>query len=236
MTVGLLLRVTTGSSLQQLVSFDFQIFFNLLLPPIILNSGYELHQANFFRNIGVILTFAFAGTFLSAVVIGFILWIYTRLPIERFDMSFVDAISVGATLSATDPVTILAIFNTYKVDPKLYTIIFGESILNDAIAIVIFETAQKYKSGTAASYGFFSFLEGVGIFLLSFFGSLLIGILVGVSTALILKFTYLRRYPQIESCLVVLISYATYFLAQALPKMSGMCYTLRIFMYICGLY
>ncbi|KAF3013812.1 monovalent cation:H+ antiporter, CPA1 (nhx1) [Neopestalotiopsis sp. 37M] len=221
MTVGLLLRVTTGSSLQQLVSFDFQIFFNLLLPPIILNSGYELHQANFFRNIGVILTFAFAGTFLSAVVIGFILWIYTRLPIERFDMSFVDAISVGATLSATDPVTILAIFNTYKVDPKLYTIIFGESILNDAIAIVIFETAQKYKSGTAASYGFFSFLEGVGIFLLSFFGSLLIGILVGVSTALILKFTYLRRYPQIESCLVVLISYATYFLAQALPKMSG---------------
>ncbi|KAI0168476.1 putative sodium/hydrogen exchanger 3 [Pestalotiopsis sp. NC0098] len=221
MTVGLLLRITTGHSLQQLVSFDFQIFFNLLLPPIILNSGYELHQANFFRNIGVILTFAFAGTFLSAVVVGFILWLYTRLPLDSLDMSFVDAISVGATLSATDPVTILAIFNTYKVDPKLYTIIFGESILNDAIAIVIFETAQKYKSGSAASYGIFSFLEGVGIFLLSFFGSLLIGVLVGVSTALILKFTYLRRYTQIESCLVVLISYATYFLAQALPKMSG---------------
>ncbi|KAK9423539.1 putative Sodium/hydrogen exchanger family-domain-containing protein [Seiridium unicorne] len=221
MTVGLLLRVTTGHSLQQLVSFDFQIFFNLLLPPIILNSGYELHQANFFRNISVILTFAFAGTFLSAVVIGLILWLYTRIPLEGLDLSFVDAISVGATLSATDPVTILAIFNTYKVDPKLYTIIFGESILNDAIAIVIFETAQKYKSGTAASYGFFSFLEGVGIFLLSFFGSLLIGVLVGVATALILKFTYLRRYPQIESCLVVLIAYATYFLAQALPKMSG---------------
>ncbi|KAH6654427.1 Sodium/hydrogen exchanger family-domain-containing protein [Truncatella angustata] len=221
MTVGLLLRVTTGSSLQQLVSFDFQIFFNLLLPPIILNAGYELHQANFFRNIGVILTFAFAGTFLSAVVIGTLLWLYTRVPLEGLDLSFVDAISVGATLSATDPVTILAIFNTYKVDPKLYTIIFGESILNDAIAIVIFETAQKYKSGTAASYGLFSFLEGIGIFLLSFFGSLLIGVLVGVATALILKFTYLRRYPQIESCLVVLVSYATYFFAQALPKMSG---------------
>src|SRR6478752_859261 len=50
----------------------------------------------------------------------------------------------------THPFTILAIFNTYKVDPKLYTIIFGESILNDAIAIVIFETAQKYKKGEAA--------------------------------------------------------------------------------------
>jgi solute carrier family 9 (sodium/hydrogen exchanger), member 6/7 len=220
MTVGLMLRVTTGHSIQQLVSFDFQIFFNLLLPPIILNSGYELHQANFFRNIGVILTFAFAGTFLSAVVIGLLLWLYTRIPLEGLNMSFVDAISVGATLSATDPVTILAIFNTYKVDPKLYTIIFGESILNDAIAIVIFETAQD-KRGGGEKYGLVAFLEGVGFFLLSFFGSLMIGVFIGVGTALILKFTYVRRYPQIESCLIVLIAYATYFLAQAIPKMSG---------------
>ncbi|KAH8673999.1 putative sodium/hydrogen exchanger 3 [Xylariales sp. PMI_506] len=219
MTVGLILRVSTGHSIQHFISFDYQIFFNLLLPPIILNSGYELHQANFFRNIGTILTFAFAGTFLSAVVIGLLLWLYTRIPLG-LDMTFVDAIAVGATLSATDPVTILAIFNTYKVDPKLYTIIFGESILNDAIAIVIFETAQKYKSSTAGSYGFFSFFEGVGIFLLIFFGSLLIGILIGVGTALILKFTYVRRYPQIESCLIVLIAYASYFFSQGL-QMSG---------------
>ncbi|KAI1085823.1 Sodium/hydrogen exchanger family-domain-containing protein, partial [Whalleya microplaca] len=220
MTVGLILRVSTGHSIRQLVSFDYQIFFNLLLPPIILNSGYELHQANFFRNIGTILTFAFAGTFLSAVVIGLLLWLYTLIPLEPVDMSFVDAISVGATLSATDPVTILAIFNTYKVDPKLYTVIFGESILNDAIAIVIFETAQKYKSEAAGTYGLFSFFEGVGIFLLNFFGSLLIGVAVGVLTALVLKFTYVRRYPQIETCLVVLIAYASYFFSQGL-KMSG---------------
>jgi solute carrier family 9 (sodium/hydrogen exchanger), member 6/7 len=220
MTVGLVLRVSTGSSIRQLVSFDYQIFFNLLLPPIILNSGYELHQANFFRNIGTILTFAFAGTFLSAVVIGLLLWLYTRIPLEGLDMTFIDAISVGATLSATDPVTILAIFNTYKVDPKLYTVIFGESILNDAIAIVIFETAQKYKSETAGTYGLFSFFEGVGIFLLIFFGSLLIGVAIGVGTALVLKFTYVRRHPQIESCLIVLIAYVSYFFSQAL-KMSG---------------
>jgi len=60
MTVGLVLRVTSNTQIRELAIFDFQIFFNLLLPPIILNSGYELHQANFFRNIGTILTFAFA--------------------------------------------------------------------------------------------------------------------------------------------------------------------------------
>jgi sodium/hydrogen exchanger-like protein 6/7 len=45
----------------------------------------------------------------------------------------------GSVLSATDPVTILAIFNQLKVDPKLYSVIFGESILNDAVSIVMFE-------------------------------------------------------------------------------------------------
>ncbi|KJZ77056.1 hypothetical protein HIM_03377 [Hirsutella minnesotensis 3608] len=219
MIVGLVLLVTSGDSIRNLISFDYQIFFNLLLPPIILSSGYELHQANFFRHIGIILTFAFAGTFLSAVVIGLIIWLYSRIP-GPLELSFVDAISVGATLSATDPVTILAIFNTYKVDPKLYTIIFGESILNDAIAIVIFETAQKYNKGESSSYGILSFFEGTGIFLLVFFGSLLIGVVVGVGTALLLKFTYLRRLPKIESCLIVLIAYATYFFSHGV-HMSG---------------
>ncbi|RBQ80081.1 hypothetical protein FVER53590_07014 [Fusarium verticillioides] len=219
MVVGLVLMIASGDSIRNMISFDYQIFFNLLLPPIILSSGYELHQANFFRNIGTILTFAFAGTFLSAVVIGLILYIFTLLP-GSLGMTFVDAISVGATLSATDPVTILAIFNTYKVDPKLYTIIFGESILNDAIAIVIFETAQKYKKGEAANLGIVSFFEGTGIFLLVFFCSMFIGFIVGVGTALLLKFTYLRRIPKIESCLIVLIAYATYFFSHGL-HMSG---------------
>jgi solute carrier family 9 (sodium/hydrogen exchanger), member 6/7 len=219
MVVGLILLVTPGDSIRNMIKFSPGIFFNLLLPPIILSSGYELHQANFFRNIGVILTFAFAGTFLSAVVIGLILFLFTLLP-GTLKLTFVDAISVGATLSATDPVTILAIFTSYKVDPKLYTIIFGESILNDAIAIVIFETAQRYKKGEGSTPGILSFFEGVGIFGLVFFGSLFVGVLVGVATALLLKFTYIRRFPKIESCLVVMIAYMTYFFSNGV-HLSG---------------
>lgn len=65
--------------------------------------------------------------------------IYSLLGIESMDLSLVEGLTFGSTLSATDPVTILAIFNQYKVDPKLYTIIFGESLLNDAVSIVMYE-------------------------------------------------------------------------------------------------
>src|SRR4051795_9999707 len=164
MFVGLIIRLTQ-STLQDSVAFDYQFFFNLLLPPIILSSGYELHQGNFFRHIGTILTFAFAGTFISALVLGLILYLWTRIPLDGLKITFVEAMSVGATLSATDPVTILAIFNVYKVEPKLYTVIFGESILNDAIAIVLFETAQRYRDpGTSGSLTILSLFEAIGIF------------------------------------------------------------------------
>ena len=222
MGAGLIIKLTEGTFIQNTVSFDYQFFFNLLLPPIILASGYELHQANFFRNLGTILTFAFAGTFISAIVLGLLLWLWTRIPLDGFKISFVEAISVGATLSATDPVTILAIFNTYKVDPKLYTVIFGESILNDAIAIVIFDTAQRYKpdGNRGGSLTITSFFEAIGIFFLVFFGSLIIGIIVGIATALLLKFTLVRRFPKIESCLIILIAYASYYFANG-AMMSG---------------
>ncbi|OGE57027.1 hypothetical protein PENARI_c002G03293 [Penicillium arizonense] len=219
MFVGLIIRLTQ-STLQDSVAFDYQFFFNLLLPPIILASGYELHQSNFFRHIGTILTFAFAGTFISAIVLGLVLYLWTRIPLNGLNISFVEAISVGATLSATDPVTILAIFNLYKVEPKLYTIIFGESILNDAIAIVLFETAQKYAESEAGSLTFLNLFEAIGLFLLVFFGSMLVGMLVGIATALGLKYTLVRRMPKIESCLIILIAYASYFFSNGV-HLSG---------------
>lgn len=104
----------------------------------------------------------------------------------------------------------------------MYTVIFGESILNDAIAIVLFETAQRYKPGSAAgSLTVLSLFEAIGIFLIVFFGSLLIGVIVGIGTALGLKYTHVRRDPKIESCLILLIAYACYFFSTGI-KMSGM--------------
>lgn len=217
MVVGLVIRMSPGHYIQDAVKFNSSYFFNILLPPIILNSGYELHQANFFSNLGSILTFAIPGTFISSLVVGIILYIWTSLGLDGIKLEFVDALAVGATLSATDPVTILSIFNAYKVDPKLYTIIFGESLLNDAISIVMFETCQKFHGHPVH---FSSFFEGIGLFLMTFTISTIIGILIGILVALILKHSHIRRYPQIETCMVLLFAYESYFFSNG-AHMSG---------------
>ncbi|KAK5677299.1 monovalent cation:H+ antiporter, CPA1 (nhx1), partial [Elasticomyces elasticus] len=114
--------------------------------------------------------------------------------------------------------TVISIF---AVDPKLYTIIFGESILDDAIAIVLFETAQKYRDGACAGkLTGLAVIESIGVFLLVFFGSLIVGLVVGLATSLLLQMTHVRRDPKIESCLNIRIAYASYFFVNSI-HMSG---------------
>ncbi|KAL1664601.1 Sodium/hydrogen exchanger family-domain-containing protein [Schizophyllum commune] len=217
MAVGLIVRLAPGTMIREMLTFKHTLFFNLLLPPIILNSGYELKQDNFFRNFGSILTFAFLGTFISAVGVGVLVYIYSFLGLEHLDLTLIECLIFGSTLSATDPVTILAIFNQYKVDPKLYTVIFGESLLNDAVSIVMYETLSQFH-GSEVYLG--SIFHGIGIFLLSFSVSMALGVAFGLAMSLLLKHSALTHYPQIESCLVALSAYTCYFFSNGC-QMSG---------------
>nr|XP_018262186.1 sodium/hydrogen exchanger 3 [Kwoniella dejecticola CBS 10117]OBR84344.1 sodium/hydrogen exchanger 3 [Kwoniella dejecticola CBS 10117] len=217
MVVGLIIRLSPGHMIREMLSFKHTFFFNALLPPIILNSGYELKQENFFRNFGVILTFAFLGTFISAVGIGVLCYIWSFLGLEGLKFTLLECLIFGSTLSATDPVTILAIFNSNKVDPKLYSIIFGESILNDAVSIVMYETLSQFHGEDIYLSSLF---HGVGIFLFSFLVSMALGVAFGLACSLGLKHSHLATYPHIESCLVALVAYTSYFFSNGIA-MSG---------------
>lgn len=48
-----------------------------------------------------------------------------------------DSYLFGALISATDPVATLSIMGAVNADPVVYNLVFGESILNDAVAIVL---------------------------------------------------------------------------------------------------
>ncbi|CDU25339.1 probable NHX1-Na+/H+ exchanger of the prevacuolar compartment-involved in salt tolerance [Sporisorium scitamineum] len=217
MLVGVCLRIGPGEQVQNMLSFSNNIMLNVLLPPIILASGYDLRQENFFRNFGTILIFAFAGTFISAIVVGVIVCLWSLLHLESISLTLLECLIFGSTLSATDPVTILAIFNTYKVDPKLYSVIFGESILNDAVSIVMFDTLSTFRGKEIYISSIF---HGIGLFLVVFTLSMLLGVCFGLGCSLLLKHSRLSSYPQLESCLVALIAYTSYFFSNGVT-MSG---------------
>ncbi|XP_040570146.1 sodium/hydrogen exchanger 7 [Lepeophtheirus salmonis] len=209
-----------SSEIDQKTTFDPEIFFNILLPPIIFHAGYSMKKQFFFRNIGSILTLAFIGTTLSTFVTAGILYgIVKILPNLEF-FRFIDTLHFGALISATDPITILAVFNDVKVDVNFYALVFGESILNDAVAIVISRTVEDYESaltyGTDTSLNAMLFLKAVGDFLGIFGASFLVGSLMGCTTALLTKFTHIHRFPELESTLFVLMSYSTFLVAEVL--------------------
>jgi sodium/hydrogen exchanger 3 len=195
--------------LQQIVTFDSEFFFLLLLPPIIFESGYNMRRSYFFHNIGGILLFAFVGTFISAFAFGGMLYSVAWLGLTH-PLSFLECLAFGSLISATDPVSVLAIFKDLKVNKNLYANVFGESVLNDAIAIVLFRAmisaVGKPLSGLTIGLALIQFA-------IIFAGSFFVGILIGALFSLLLKYTQFDKYHNLELVLVVLCAYASYLLA-----------------------
>ncbi|XP_009702602.1 PREDICTED: LOW QUALITY PROTEIN: sodium/hydrogen exchanger 6-like, partial [Cariama cristata] len=205
------------------VTFDPEVFFNILLPPIIFYAGYSLKRRHFFRNLGSILAYAFLGTAISCLVIGSV--VYGCVALMKVtgqlggDFYFTDCLLFGAIVSATDPVTVLAIFHELQVDVELYALLFGESVLNDAVAIVLSSSIVAYQPAGDNSHTFdvTAMFKSIGIFLGIFSGSFAMGAATGVVTALVTKFTKLREFPLLETGLFFLMSWSTFLklLAQA---------------------
>ncbi|XP_062901475.1 sodium/hydrogen exchanger 9-like [Mobula hypostoma] len=210
-----------GSEILQKVTFDSEIFFNVLLPPIIFYAGYSLKKRQFFRNLGTILTYAFIGTAISCIVIGgimygFVLGMIQLGQLGKLDFYFTDCLFFGALISATDPVTVLAIFHELDVDPQLYTLLFGESVLNDAVAIVLTYSISIYSpKDNPHMFDTAAFFTSVGNFAWIFAGSFAMGSAFGVVTALLTKFTKLCEFPMLETGIFFLLSWSAFLSAEA---------------------
>ncbi|XP_035727851.1 sodium/hydrogen exchanger 6-like isoform X6 [Vespa mandarinia] len=200
-------------------TFDPEIFFNIILPPIIFHAGYSLKRKYFFRNLGAILMYALLGTSISAFVIGALMYAFVQLiPHLSTSFTFLDTLYFGALISPTDPLTIISIFNDLHVDVNLYALVFGESVLNDAVAIVLSGSIQNYGERYQSGSGGFetvAFFQAFGDFVCIFSLSLFIGATMGCITALLTKFTRVRDFPLLESALFVLMSYSTFLIAEA---------------------
>ncbi|KYN40946.1 Sodium/hydrogen exchanger 8 [Trachymyrmex septentrionalis] len=197
-------------------AFSPTAFFLVLLPPIIFESGYNLHKGNFFQNIGSIMVFAIFGTAISAFVIGAGIYLLGLAKVA-YKLSFVESFAFGSLISAVDPVATVAIFHALDVDPVLNMLVFGESILNDAISIVL--TTSVLESNNAATTSE-AIILGLNRFCLMFFASAGIGVVFALISALLLKHVDLRKNPSLEFGIMLVFTYAPYVLAEGI-QLSG---------------
>ncbi|XP_067668746.1 sodium/hydrogen exchanger 9-like isoform X6 [Haliotis asinina] len=196
--------------LEKAVTFEPELFFNVMLPLIIFEAGYSMKRRHFFKNLGAIIMFAFIGTTISCLAVGGTMFGLTRI-MSYTEFTLNDCFFFGAIISATDPVTVLALFHDLHVDVDLYAIVFGESVFNDAVAIVLSGSVETYgQLSGGKKFNAEAFFKALGNFLGIFGGAFAIGSLMGCATALITKFTKIRDFPLLETALFFLMSYSSF--------------------------
>lgn len=136
--VGLLLGgIIFGVDEKSPPAMKTDVFFLYLLPPIVLDAGYFMPTRPFFENIGTIFWYAVVGTLWNSIGIGVSL--FGICQIEAFglsDITLLQNLLFGSLISAVDPVAVLAVFENIHVNEQLYILVFGESLLNDAVTVV----------------------------------------------------------------------------------------------------
>ncbi|CAH0480710.1 unnamed protein product [Peronospora belbahrii] len=199
-----------------------QILFLGLLPPIILDAGFNTQRKGFFDNFFAILLLAIVGTLLATLATGGILFWLGNLGIIT-QLTLVEAFLFGSLISAIDPVATLVVFKKCKAPSMLFNLLFGESVLNDAVAIVMFTLFQKLvESGNSdinlhvAMFMVFKLLS-IGI------GSVALSGAICYSSAYFLRHSdpALRQHSIYEMSIILLTCYASY-LAADLFELSGL--------------
>ena len=217
--------------------FSPDVFFYILLPPIIFEAGYSLQRRLFLRNLGPILTYAVVGTLISTGVITAVLQVGGRLgwvsPHLFGNITSPEGVHgsllFASLISAVDPVATLAVLSSPEVnaDATLQSILFGESVLNDAVAIVLYQTLGA--SGGALGAHPAELAELAGSFVTCSAGSTLIGLVVALSLSLLLRHGSLHEHStHIEVALTLGAAYVAYALAEWL-SLSGV-----LSLFFCG--
>ena len=117
---------------------------------MIFSGGYNLKKKEFFKNIKYILIFGLLGTLVSFFAIFGLTFLINKLDLiyvvgktEKIVLSTALMIKFSATISATDSVAALTLIKPQQ-HPKLFSVIFGEGMVNDAVAIILFKVVGKY--------------------------------------------------------------------------------------------
>ncbi|MCJ8735551.1 hypothetical protein PDJAM_G00248290 [Pangasius djambal] len=208
--VGLMVGVLIKLLGETLPVLDTELFFLCLLPPIILDAGYFLPLRPFCENMGSILALAVLGTLWNSIFVGVVLYGVCKVIGQMDGVNLLSCLLFGSISSAVDPVAVLAIFEEIHINELLYILVFGESLLNDAVTVVLYHLLEEFAARDTVEFS--DALLGVLSFLLVALGGIMVGMVYGIMAAVTSRFTSHSRV--IEPLFVFLYSYLAYLSAE----------------------
>ncbi|MEM6451505.1 MAG: cation:proton antiporter [Cyanobacteria bacterium P01_D01_bin.105] len=193
------------------LSHDAILF--IFLPPLIFESALTLNARLLLRNITPVLVLATVGLLLATGIVAALMAWLTPL-------SWHEALLFGALISATDPVAVIALFKELGVPDQLVVLVEGESLFNDATAIVTFNLILAAAAMSTDSLSANSLvLEGLGLFFRAFFGGLAVGaVFAGIMSYWLIA---AHRNPFIQGTLSGILAFATFIIAEHSLHVSG---------------
>ncbi|KAL4472288.1 hypothetical protein ABPG72_011649 [Tetrahymena utriculariae] len=203
------------------ITFSGQEFFQIMLPPIIFSGGYTLKNKSFFSNFGYISLFAVLGTLISfalilLLTIGFLnQGMITDLNNNTIDLTAKDILYFSATVCSSDTIAALALISS-KTYPKLFSVVVGEGLLNDAVSLILFNSISKIVNFNGeAQLSSTTFWSLIFYFIKSLVISILIGLVVGLAATYITKvYRSLMQDPVKVNIFLLAIGYSSYCLGE----------------------
>jgi len=183
----------------------------LILPTLLFEAAINIHFDTLKKNLVPILVLATFGLMISMIIVGVVLSNFTPLSLGV-------ALLFGALISATDPVAVIALFKELGVPDRLGTLVDGESLFNDATAIVVFHILLGVVlTGGAFSTGLIA--GGVLDFFIVFFGGLAIGVALGAAVLWLVSLAAGDHLVQIA--LTAVVAYVAFIIADHVLHVSG---------------
>lgn len=188
-----------AASVRSLLAPD--LFFDLLLPPIIFEAALHVNYRLLRRRAGLVLFLVLVGVIFTTLFTGLLVARLTFLPLTA-------ALLLAAILSPTDPIALVDLFRRLRVPEELATIVESESLLNDAVGVILFVVLLQILTSSAPS--------PVGV--VAQFGVLTLGgIGIGLLVAGLVYLLHRELHdPAVETALSVVAAYGSFLLATAL--------------------
>uniref|UniRef100_A0A4W4ENQ9 Sodium/hydrogen exchanger n=1 Tax=Electrophorus electricus TaxID=8005 RepID=A0A4W4ENQ9_ELEEL len=190
-------------------------FFYFLLPQIILDTGYFMPNKLFFSNLGAILVHAVIGTCWNAAAVGISLWgCYLGGAMGNLQIGLLQFLLFGSLLAAVDPVAVIAVFEEVHVNEVLFIWVFGESLLNDGVTVVLYNVFDAFVSLGGEKINAGEIIKGIVSFFVVAFGGSLIGVVFAILISLLTKYT--GKVQIIEAGFIFVLGYLSYLTAEML--------------------